>query len=175
MFSAARPLATFAAQEAARMVELIVTSKRQALFWQNVDRRGPDECWPWLRARTRKGYGSTAFYGETCNAHRAAYLFTFGAVEPNRDICHHCDNPPCCNPSHLFVGTRRDNMADKAAKGRSVRGERHRAARLTADQVREMRVRAASGEAYVSLAHFYGIARQNIRSICLRRLWRHVV
>lgn len=96
-------------------------------FWASVDVRGPDECWEWTGCRlpirpSGGGYGITgkAKIGEagTTTAHRVAFILTYGPVPAGHDICHHCDNPPCCNPAHLFDGTTADNMQDCLAKGR---------------------------------------------------------
>ncbi len=156
------------------MVDFIVTPKRREIFWRNVSVSTADACWLWQRSRNAKGYGSTQINGHTHNASRVAYILTHGAIPENSDVCHHCDNPPCCNPAHLFLGTRRDNMVDKSVKGRASKGERHRSARLTSEQVIEMRQRSELGESYIALSKAFGIARQNIRAICLRRLWRHL-
>lgn len=89
-------------------------------FWEKVDRRSPDECWPWLgRARTSFGYGAFAIGRDRANrAHRIAWELTNGPVPVGLSALHRCDNPPCCNPAHLFLGTQADNIADMVAKGR---------------------------------------------------------
>jgi len=84
-------------------------------FWCGVKRGEPDECWPWTRSLSPKGYGRV----RGRNAHRVAYELTYGPIPPGMFVCHTCDNPPCCNPAHLFLGTYLDNIADMVAKKRS--------------------------------------------------------
>lgn len=94
-------------------------------FWAKVDRRGDNECWNWagpVRGSTTK-YGYLYYEGHYPQAHRLAYsLANQVTVARNIEVCHTCDNGLCCNPQHLFTGTHRDNMRDKAEKGRSHNG-----------------------------------------------------
>lgn len=88
----------------------------QEYFWSRVDRSG--DCWLWTASKTARGYGKLRVDGKQAYAHRVAYELTNGAIPDGLVICHHCDNPPCCNPAHLFMGTQGDNMRDRDAKGR---------------------------------------------------------
>jgi len=86
-------------------------------FWEKVDVRGPDECWPWTRKHNPKGYGQFR-KDKMVQAHRMAWELTNGPIPDGLDVLHTCDNPPCCNPHHLFLGTNDDNMRDMNSKGR---------------------------------------------------------
>lgn len=94
-------------------------------FWSRVDKRGPDECWEWRGARNENGYGwLNTVASPSMLANRVAYHFATGIDPGPLLVCHSCDNPPCCNPRHLWLGTHSDNMADMHAKGRRRVGGR---------------------------------------------------
>jgi hypothetical protein len=113
-------------------------------------------------------------------AHRLAWELTHGPIPPGQFVCHTCDNPPCVNPAHLFLGSAADNSADMVAKGRQApaektarRGESHGRALLTAAEVAEIRSRyAAGGTTYRQLASEYGVGPPHVWAIVNRRVWR---
>jgi hypothetical protein len=93
-------------------------------FWKHVDRSGePDACWPWIGGTSHNGYGRFWLDGHTVPASHYAYEIGIGPVPPGMLVLHHCDNPPCCNPTHLFIGTQLDNVHDRDAKGRAAQGD----------------------------------------------------
>ena len=100
-------------------------------FWVRVDKSGgPDACWEWQGARNGQGYGIAYVRGlNTSGAHRIAYTLAYGPIAPGMVIRHyHCDNPACCNPSHLLEGTPAQNAQDRVDKGRTSKGAKHAAA-----------------------------------------------
>jgi hypothetical protein len=143
-------------------------------FWANLDKSG--DCWTWkLATRGAHGYGITKWQGRSYATHRVAWELTHGPIPPGVLVCHHCDNPPCCRPDHLFLGTPRDNMQDMIAKGRarppSRRGEAAGRALLTENQVRAIRRRHADGETMAALARDYRVGFGTVRNIVYRLNW----
>lgn len=147
-------------------------------FWAKVDRRGPDECWPWTAAKVF-GYGviggtTRSPNKQVLSAHRVSWELHNGPIPGGAHVLHHCDNPPCVNPAHLFLGDDQANVADKVAKGRTPCGERHHRASFTEADVVAIRSRYAAGVLQRDLAAEYGVNQQTISGIVTRRAWRHV-
>jgi hypothetical protein len=144
-------------------------------FWSRVIKRG--SCWEYTSPRDARGYGKIGLGGRNGKdmlAHRFSWELHNGPVPEGLCVCHRCDNPPCVNPVHLFLGTTGDNTADAARKGRLARGERVKGAKLTAEAVREIRREAAAGTPQRALAGRFGVGEGAISMIVNRRLWRHV-
>ena len=144
------------------------------LFWAMVDRRAPDECWVWTGYCTIKGYGRTFWEGRNRGTHRIAYSLVYGQIGDGMNVLHRCDNPPCCNPSHLFTGTQLENNVDKKIKGRSYRptAERNPKAKLTWEDVREIRRLYQIGTPRIELARMYGITTVSIGDIVNYNHWK---
>ena len=100
-----------------------------------------DDCWLWQGMKATGGYGAIKFKGKHFKAHRVVYARVFGPLPEGKMICHHCDNPPCVNPFHMFLGDHLLNAQDMRAKGRArdVCGEDHHKAKLCEEQVRLIR------------------------------------
>lgn len=143
--------------------------------WPKVDKSG--DCWLFQGAKDSGGYGHLKGPGGTIvSAHRVVYEATYGPVPVGYIVCHTCDNPACVRPEHLFAGTPRDNTQDMIKKGRNNAspGEAHGTAKLTTDQVREIRARAINGETQAHIARYYGVGRTIISHIVARKKWKHV-
>lgn len=135
-----------------------------------IDRRGPDDCWEWTGQRDAKGYGLIRRLGAQWRVTRIALALVGRAPAVVRLVCHHCDNPPCCNPAHLFVGSHADNNADSTRKGRGVRprGERNGRARLSPEQVAEIRASPLSNR---TLGRRFGVAHSTIGHARIGNTW----
>lgn len=155
-------------------------------FWYRVDMTmGEDNCWTWTGATDRQGYGRFRT-GRTRNssmlAHRVAYGLTTG-TNPEA-VCHFCDNPSCCNPKHLFGGTRADNNRDMTRKRRHaahigtqnhVQGTRHPGAKLKEELIPEIRRTYQSGfHSQRALARRYGVSQRTIAKVVNEVGWTHV-
>lgn len=101
-----------------------------ARFWAKVDRRGPEECWPWTKAHNEHGYGLMRVNGRLEKAHRLALIGDGEDPGPDVKVLHKCDNPPCCNPRHLRFGSQLENMRDMHERGRRVYEKKPRPAKL---------------------------------------------
>lgn len=133
-------------------------------FWAKVSIRGPDECWPW-KGWTKQKYGRfRRSGGGLVGAHVMAYELANGA--PENEVCHTCNNKPCCNPRHLYDGTHSQNMKDAVADGQLVlHGERSPSAKLTDKQVAEIRAACAAGERVKDVAARYGVSASHVSNL----------
>jgi hypothetical protein len=155
-------------------------------FWEKVNRDGPapahrpelGACWVWLSTKNNHGYGQISLGGRRdgkIDVHRLSYRWHCGPITDGLWVLHHCDTPSCVRPDHLFLGDRPTNIADQVAKGRQTRGERSNFAKLTADQVREIRARyAATPMPYGRMAADYGVTETAVRFVVTRRNWAHL-
>lgn len=144
---------------------------------ERIDKSGgPDACWPWIMYRARFGHGIIGVLGGTMKAHRAAWTVFVGPIPDGMCVCHRCDNPPCCNPTHLFLGTIADNTADMIRKGRAVSlsGERNGFAKLREADVHAIRRRRAAGESYAAIARSIGVGHCAVRDVAIGKTWAHV-
>lgn len=149
--------------------------RRIAKFNANIDRSaGPDGCWNWTAGLTSRGYGQFVILGKKVIPHRLALELSGVIVPSEMFVCHRCDNRRCCNPSHLFIGTNADNMADKIAKGRQSRGEGSGVAKITAACVVEIRRRYEAGMSQDEIASMFGISQSNVSVIVQRKAWAHI-
>lgn len=130
-------------------------------------------CWDWIGPVNLRGYGVLNARRRRFAAHRFSYELFHGGLKREALVCHHCDNPRCVNPAHLYQGTASDNANDASKRGRLGfnRGEAHYAAKITQNDVQVIR---ASGASHASLARTYGISESTVRSIRKRTRWSHV-
>lgn len=148
-------------------------------FWDRVDTSGGDDaCWPWTLSTNDQGYGRMGWGSKLELTHRIAWALGYNAgVFPDENVLHTCDNPPCCNPAHLFIGTQDDNMQDTVSKGRASRkyGNLNGRAKLTEDQVREIRALYAAGtHSQSELSSMFGIHQTRVSAIVNRKQWPHI-
>lgn len=135
----------------------------------------PDPCWEWTKHRDEKEYGIIKLKGKNEYVHRLFYRIFSGEIAFGQVIMHRCDNPPCCNPSHLRQGTVADNLADCHAKYRHAFGDKQHNVKLTATQVAEMRVEySLGGTSQPKLAAKYGVCKSTIMYALIGKTWNHV-
>jgi len=138
-----------------------------------VQRGGPDECWEWTAYRFT-GYGRIKVGKRVIKAHRVSWELAHGPITGGLFVLHHCDNPPCVNPAHLYLGNGADNARDRGDRDRHPRGERSATARLTEAQVIEILRASAAGESRVSLGRRFGVHPTTVKDIALGRRWAHL-
>lgn len=152
-----------------------VSALRQTSFWARVDKSGPihpvhGQCWVWTGSKDREGYGRFSYYGKNYQAHRFVLVMTGGKIADGLLVCHKCDNPSCVRPSHLFLGTNADNMADASDKCRLSRGK------LREEEVRRIRLLyKSSATSRKALASAFGVTADNIGKIVNGASWKHLL
>lgn len=150
-------------------------------FWEKVNKSGPNGCWLWTAAVDRKGYGLFGIHqrtGGNTGAHRMAWELTNGPIPDDMSVLHNCpggnDNPRCVNPAHLWLGNQAENMADMQAKGHSTTGTRNSQAKITDDDVLEIRRLVADGVRRKEVAARFGICGSSVDNIVNGTTWKHV-
>ena len=146
-------------------------------FMEKISYEPNTGCWLWTGALLPNGYGHICPGGDskvtgTIYAHRASIILLRGIDPTGFDACHKCDVRSCVNPDHLFIGTRKDNMQDCVSKGRTMRGTQNVHAKLTDEQVLDIRTRRLSAREF---ARLYATHYTNIKQIQRNVTWRHLV
>jgi len=147
-------------------------------------------CWIWTGSKNKHGYGRTKINGKHIFAHRLSWKIHFGEPSESLMVCHHCDNPACVNPSHLFLGTARDNRVDADAKGRTAIGDRHwsklnpdsiprgeksGASKLKTKDVIEIREMYSPWKfGSHKIAKIFGVSKPTVRRVLNKKTWAHV-
>ena len=152
----------------------------EAHFWMHVDKSGGDDaCWLWIGGKDKDDYGKfntkhnkvTTYY----RAHQYAYILVNGSIPDGMCICHMCDNPPCVNIKHLFLGSNKDNNNDCVSKNRNAKGETSGMHKLTEEQVKEIReLNLTNNYTYDQIAEKYNVSHSTINSIVNNQTWKHV-
>ena len=149
----------------------------EARWRKYVHRRQDHQCWLWTGSKAvRGGYGQLNDRGKLLKAHRIAWEIHFGTIPAGIMVRHMCHNPACCNPTHLLLGTAKDNSADSVRAKRNVvptppKGEKHHQTPFTKSDILEIRLSTLSG---AELARVHNVSRSTISHIRLRKVWRHV-
>lgn len=151
--------------------------------WEKIKIGAKDECWPWLGTKNKDGYGSVgagAPSRKTMLAHRAVFLVANGSLPADLEICHSCDRPACCNPSHLFAATHAENLADSKRKGRTMfvkrvaRGVRNGGNKYTEAQIRRVR-ELGPHMTQTRIERETGIPQSHVSAILRGKLWRSLI
>lgn len=151
--------------------------KRYTAFEQWLVRDERTGCLNFTGGKVGIGYGRLRVGRKLVLAHRHAYELAMGEIPDGMIVCHRCDNPSCCNPDHLFLGSQMDNMSDRSGKGRygsQARGTDNGAAKLTDVDVAEIRRLVSSGAKQKDVAAQFGVTQPLISMIALRKNWDHL-
>ena len=153
----------------------IYSPTHTARFWSKAKVGSDAECWPWQAGKCRDGYGKFGVHGWTLRAHRIAWEMFNGEPLGERFACHTCDNPACVNPNHIYAGDMRTNVADAVERGRlraaNQAGESNPRAKLTMDDVREIRRRIDAGETNIAIARDFPVTHSMVSRIRRSRSW----
>ncbi len=174
----------------APITSILADQEAQMRFWAKV--KISDDCWIWTASKNNDGYGQFGLgNGNMRPAHRISWVLKNGSIPNGMCVLHKCDNPPCVNPDHLFLGTIADNNHDRDSKGRhrpllgksngmyggkhAARGERQHLAKLTALEVLSIReILSKGGTSFLALSKRFGVSDVTISHIFKRKTWTHI-
>lgn len=151
-----------------------VAARKKHKFWSTIV-IAESGCWNWGGSRAKDGYGIFRC-GPESRAHRVAYLFGKGVIPKGLWVLHHCDNPACCNPLHLYVGTAKQNSRDRDVRGRAnvPSGEKCWKAKLNRAKVLEIRRLYGIGMTQTEIGKMFSIDHRMVWNVVHRHLWKHV-
>lgn len=167
----------------------VVPSVAPKNFWSKVNKNGPipphrpelGRCWEWVAGKSNDGRGNCTVRRVQLKVHRISYTLHFGSIPDGLCVCHHCDNPPCVNPSHLFVGTHGDNARDRSSKGRDGSkkypdrmrrfGVVNGSSKLSFEAVQMIRRKYSEGTTRAALAREYKVWPNAIQGILDNKTW----
>lgn len=129
-------------------------------------------CWEFTGTKYKRGYGILYIKKRKVRASRFSYEHFFGKFPKEKNVCHHCDNPSCVNPNHLFLGTQKENMQDCSRKGRTLKGESSPTSKLKLKEV--LKIKSFKNKRGIDLAKIYKVSPSTISAIRKERLWKHV-
>lgn len=139
----------------------------QERFWSKVKITAIDKCWLWTGAKTSRGYGNFRINAHMYSAHRVSFFLSYGFIDDTLVVMHSCDNPPCCNPKHLSLGTNFANIKDMHLKNRWTPGGRPLG--ISEDKIKEVEVMYRSGLSQYKIADLFGVSQALINRVLLRR------
>ena len=149
---------------------MMFTARQIRDFWSKARVSADDSCWEWTGARNTKGYGikriGAAGKKKNIMAHRMAWLLFNSTLPEGLLVCHRCDNPSCVNPAHLFLGTAKDNMDDKIAKGRGI-DPPLAVLKFTPEQAADVRALSGLGASMRAIARKYNTSHSVVRRVIL--------
>jgi len=150
-------------------------------LWAKIEIGQQKECWEWKGAKDRLDYGRFSINRKMYGAHRTIYGICYGEIPYNLEVCHKCDNPSCCNPSHLFLATHADNMKDMVKKNRQAHnnpcfqeGEKHPRSSLTNTDVEIIKLKLKQGFSQTMLSQIFNVGIHTIHYIKTGRTWKHI-
>lgn len=161
-------------QEALRESRKAIKPTTEERFWAKVQKAPGDDCWLWTAHKDPIGRGRFNM-GREMFASRASWTLANGEIPEGMCICHRCDNPSCVRPDHLFLGTHQENMRDRDAKGRGnqAKGTAHSRARLTLEQVGDIRyLRRNTSLSLSEIGSLYGVTGEHVSGIARGKVWR---
>ena len=145
----------------------------QERFWSKVNITNLLDCWEWTASKDSCGYGTFIYNKKFISSNRMAYILVYGNIPINMHVLHKCDNPTCCNPAHLFLGTHQDNMIDRNRKGRcaKIQSELTHLSKLKKSQVMEIR---NSNDTVTNLARRFGVTYSTIWKVKRKDTWKNI-
>lgn len=152
-------------------------------FWEKVDIKGQNDCWNWKKSKKLNGYGQLLWNYKNVYSHRTAWILSNGDIPQGLFVCHKCDNPACCNPNHLWLGTPITNVLDMMNKGRYylnsnrawAHGSTHYSSKFTNETIVKIRkMYEDKPNQYKWLADLFNVSSNCIYAIVTRKTWKHV-
>ncbi len=163
----------------------LFNEEQAARFWSRVEKRGEDECWEWKAGRIPQGYGMFHPYVNPLRSHRVSYYLSTGVDPKENLVLHSCDNPPCCNPKHLSIGSNMENSMDMMKKRRGLKGvpkknyvfpsnQKPKTRKFDVLKVIEVRRLRSQGVQLSVIAKMFNASRAQVGRIVYGYSWAHV-